>query len=65
MDRMREQSINCGATIHTETVTSVDLSSRPFTVVSTDRTLKTWSLIIATGATGKGEFTIQECSIGL
>ena len=29
MDKMRQQSINCGAEIVTETVDSVDLSKRP------------------------------------
>lgn len=49
----RQQSINCGTTIHTETVESVDLSKRPFTVVTPERTLESETLIIATGATAK------------
>jgi thioredoxin reductase (NADPH) len=30
MNRMREQSLRFGTTIHTETISKVDLSSRPF-----------------------------------
>lgn len=39
--------------LHTEDVTSVDLSTRPFTVSSSDRVVKANSVIIATGATAK------------
>lgn len=53
MDRMREQSVRFGTRIYTETVESVDLTSRPFKVVSDDRTLHAETVIIATGATAK------------
>lgn len=58
MDRMRSQSINCGAEIVTETVTSVDLSSRPFVVKTTSmdeqfKQVRAEALIIATGATAR------------
>ena len=39
-DKFREQSARFGTTIHTETVTSVDLSQRPFRVVSEDREVR-------------------------
>jgi len=51
--RFREQSQKCGTTIYTETIESVDLSSRPFKVVGTERTLEAKALIIATGATAR------------
>lgn len=50
MMNMREQAINAGTRIKTETVDSVDLSSRPFKVVAGDQTYEAQSLIIATGA---------------
>lgn len=53
MMAMREQSERCGTTIYTETVTSIDLSVRPFVVTTPYRTLSTQSVIIATGATAK------------
>ncbi len=53
MDRMRAQSLHCGARIETETVTSVDLSRRPFSVTTDSGTFTAKSLIIATGATAK------------
>lgn len=40
MDKFREQSVKFGTTIHTETVLSVDLSKRPFRVVSEDREVR-------------------------
>lgn len=53
-DRMREQSVNCGTIIHTETVKHVDLSKRPF-LVKPEYGEECWAktLIIATGATAK------------
>jgi thioredoxin reductase (NADPH) len=51
--KFREQSVNCGTTIHTETVDSVDLSSRPFKVKTSAKELEAETLIIATGATAK------------
>ena len=53
MDKMREQSVKYGTKIKTETVTSVDLSSRPYKVKVDDTEYQTRSLIIATGATAK------------
>ena len=53
MVRMRQQSIKYGTKIKTETVASVDLSSRPFTVRTDGAAFKTETLIIATGATAK------------
>jgi thioredoxin reductase (NADPH) len=49
----RQQSVNCGAQIHTETVGSVDLSSRPFQVKTDAREVSCETLIVATGATAK------------
>jgi len=51
--RFREQSQKCGTTIYTETIESVDLSSRPFKVVAAERTMEAKALIIATGATAR------------
>jgi thioredoxin reductase (NADPH) len=53
MMKMREQSERNGARIETRTVESVDLSSRPFKVNLSDRTVIAKSIIIATGATAK------------
>jgi thioredoxin reductase (NADPH) len=53
MERMRSQAIRWGTECHTEDVVKVDFSQRPFTITSTDRTVKTNSVIIATGATAK------------
>ncbi len=53
MDRMRAQSLRFGTTIHTETVTSIDLSSRPFTYITDERQGRAASIILATGATAK------------
>lgn len=53
MDRMREQSIHCGARVETETVASVDLSKRPFKVVTDSGEFLARTLILATGATAK------------
>lgn len=53
MQKMRNQSLHCGARIITKTVQSVDLSSRPFKVVVGHDTYLAESLIIATGATAK------------
>ena len=50
MMNMREQAINAGTRIQTETVDSVDLSSRPFKVVASGQTYESQSIIIATGA---------------
>eukprot|EP00123_Amoebidium_parasiticum_P008555 comp18882_c0_seq1/m.20980 comp18882_c0_seq1/g.20980 ORF comp18882_c0_seq1/g.20980 comp18882_c0_seq1/m.20980 type:complete len:334 (-) comp18882_c0_seq1:41-1042(-) len=52
-DRFRQQSVRFGTTIHTETVESVDLSQRPFTLKTDSQELKAQVLIIASGATAK------------
>ena len=53
MLRMHEQAIRWGTECHLEDVIAVDLSQRPFTVRSSDRVVKTHSLIVATGATAQ------------
>lgn len=54
MDSMRTQATKVGADIRLGTVTSADLSSRPFRItVDGDKEIETESLIIATGATAK------------
>ena len=50
MMNMREQAINAGTRIQTETVDSVDLSVKPFKVVVGNQTYETQTIIIATGA---------------
>lgn len=47
---MRKQSADQGVQIFTETVESVDFSSRPFKVKTSSREMKAASVIIATGA---------------
>jgi thioredoxin reductase (NADPH) len=52
--RFREQSERFGTAIFTETIKSVDLSKRPFRVVSEDgREVAAQTLLIATGAVAK------------
>lgn len=53
MDRMRAQSIQCGARIETKTVDRVDLSSRPYKVYLGKEVIETQTIVIATGATAK------------
>ena len=53
MDLMRKQSVKYGCRVQTETAVSVDLSSRPFQVKTTDAEYWGETLIIATGATAK------------
>lgn len=53
MEKMRAQSLHCGARIATETVEKVDLSKRPFKVWAGGEEFQAKSLIIATGATAK------------
>lgn len=53
MERMRQQSIRCGAKIVTETVNSVDLSASPKRVTTDSGNYFAKAVIIATGATAK------------
>ena len=53
MNKMREQSIHCGARIRTETVVKVDFHQRPFKVWTEDEMIEAGTVIIATGATAK------------
>ncbi|MEI8011250.1 MAG: thioredoxin-disulfide reductase [Candidatus Omnitrophota bacterium] len=54
MERMREQSVKHGARIETETVVRVDLSRRPFRVMTdSGREVEAGALIIASGATAR------------
>ncbi len=53
MDKMKAQAERWGAELYTEDVISVDLSQRPFTVRSSEREVKTNTIVIATGATAK------------
>jgi thioredoxin reductase (NADPH) len=47
------QAERWGSELYTEDVDSIDLSKRPFTITSSERTVKAHSVIIATGATAK------------
>jgi thioredoxin reductase (NADPH) len=53
MDRFRAQAARFGTDIRTETVSAVDLSSRPFKVVSGGETHTAAALILATGSTAR------------
>jgi thioredoxin reductase (NADPH) len=53
MDKMRSQSLRCGARIVTETVDKVDLTQRPFKVWAAGQEYQAKALIISTGATAK------------
>jgi len=53
MNKMREQSINCGAIIKTQTVDKVELSSNPYKVFVGKDVVETKTIIVATGATAK------------
>ena len=53
MDRMREQARRFGAVCKFEQVTSVDLGSRPFTVVTDEASYRAGALVVATGASAK------------
>jgi len=52
-EKFRAQSARFGTVIHTETVTKVDLSRRPFRYATDEREGEAKTLIIATGATAK------------
>ncbi len=53
MDIFRKQAQRFGADCRFDTVTGVDLSQRPFTVTVGDKSYKTETIIIATGAKAK------------
>ena len=53
MGRMRKQASRFGAELIAEDVTSVDLSTRPFEIVTGSDTYRAHSIIIATGASAK------------
>jgi thioredoxin reductase (NADPH) len=53
MARVREQSIKCGAVIHTITVDKVDFKSSPFTIFFGSQSINAKAVIVATGATAK------------
>ena len=54
MDTMKAQAVRLGADVRMGTISSVDLSERPFkVVVDGDKELSAQALIIATGATAK------------
>ena len=53
MQDMRAQAEWCGAEIETDDVIGVDLSSRPYTVTSNERVVKTHSIIVCTGASAR------------
>ncbi len=53
MDQMREQAVRFGSEIVTESVTSVDLSKKPFRVSIGERVIESHSVIVATGAKAK------------
>jgi len=53
MERMRKQSERFGTEIVTDNVTEVDLSSKPFSVSTSDTTYRTDAVIISTGASAK------------
>ncbi|KAL7714874.1 Thioredoxin reductase [Entamoeba marina] len=54
MTKMREQSTNCGCTIISETIKSVDFSSKPYKLIDeSGKTILTKSVVVATGATAR------------
>ncbi|KAK9128767.1 hypothetical protein Syun_017564 [Stephania yunnanensis] len=53
MDRMRRQAERWGAELFQEDVEFIDLKRAPFTIKSSDREVKCYSVIVATGATAK------------
>ena len=54
MDTMRSQAVRLGADVRTGTVTSADLSVRPFSVVADgEKEISAETVIIATGASAK------------
>ncbi|KAG4982906.1 hypothetical protein AAZX31_10G107800 [Glycine max] len=53
MDRMRRQAERWGAELYQEDVEVIDVKSSPFTVQSSERKVKSHTVIYATGATAK------------
>ncbi len=53
MQRMRQQSINCGARVETVTIDKVDLSQETFSVYFGGSSKEARALIVATGATAR------------
>jgi thioredoxin reductase (NADPH) len=53
METMRKQAARFNTEFLTDNVTQVDLSSPPFKITTSDKTISTRSLIIATGASAK------------
>ena len=53
MERMRKQAARFGTEYVTDNVTSVDLSSRPFGVSTSDTTYRANAVIVSTGASAK------------
>ena len=53
MDVMRKQAQRFGAEIVDDDVLGVDLSQRPFTVKTAERTYQSQTLIVTTGASAK------------
>lgn len=60
MERMRRQSLKCGARIETLTIEKVDLNQQPFKVFAGTSIVETKVLLIATGATAKRMFVPGE-----
>lgn len=53
MMNMREHALHFGTQVISESVTAVDFSKRPFTVITDTKTFTARSIIVATGATPK------------
>mmetsp|Transcript_4470 Transcript_4470/g.5165 ORF Transcript_4470/g.5165 Transcript_4470/m.5165 type:complete len:324 (+) Transcript_4470:129-1100(+) len=53
MENIRQQSVNVGTEIKTETVDSVDVSTKPFKVMAAGTTYYAHTIIISTGATAR------------
>lgn len=53
MDRMRRQAERWGAELFQEDVEFIDVRSNPFIIRSSDREVKSHSIIVATGATAR------------
>lgn len=56
MEQMRAQSARFGTRIHTETVTRIDLTSRPFVIAAGQHEVRAETVIVATGATARRLF---------